>query len=148
VFDLVPPGCSKHISSIYAQLGHPQINFQSFWDVYNQLRDAVDAELLFQSSCGTFPEEQTGTPEDDPNVAELPPPESGIHENEPNVAEQPELPLSHLRPCRFGEDGVPPGRILEEGEIVISRITYTNAHISLDDGLVVTFTDDEDDEIF
>jgi hypothetical protein len=93
VFDLVPPSCNKHISSIYAQLGHPQIDFHSFWDVYNQLRDGVDEELLFRSSTGAFPEENTGIPEDDPDVAEL--------------------PLSHLRSCRFGEDGVPAGEVSE-----------------------------------
>lgn len=161
MFDLVPPSCNKHISSIYAQLGHPQINFHSFWDVYNQLRDAVDAEFLFDSSTGSaFPEERTGIPEDNPNVAEL--------------------PLSHLRSCQFGEDGVPTGQIIEEGEADrcltpsltsdlfsllrsvrascrarwggirygTSDITYTSAHISLDDDLVVDFTDDEADEIF
>ena len=93
MFDLVPPSCNKHISSVYAQLGRPQIDFHSFWDVYNQLRDGVDAELLFRSSTGAFPEEHTGIPEDDPDVAEL--------------------PLSHLRSCRFGEDGVPAGEVSE-----------------------------------
>ncbi|KAF8488655.1 hypothetical protein F5888DRAFT_1952455 [Russula emetica] len=112
VFNLVPPSCNKHISSIYAQLGHPQINFHSFWDVYNKLRDAVDAEFLFHySRTGAFPEEHTGISEDDLNVAEL--------------------PLSHLRSCQFGEDGVPAVQIIEE-----------------DDDLVVDFTDDEADEIF
>jgi len=96
VFDLVPPDCNEHISSIYSQLGHPQINFHSFWDVYNQLRDAVDAEFLFHSSTRAFPEEHTGIPEDDPNVAEL------SHSN--------------LRSCQFGEDGVPAEQIIEEGE--------------------------------
>ena len=96
MFDIVPPSCNEHISSIYAQLGHPQINFYSFWDVYNQLRDAVDAEFLIHSSTGTFSEEDTGIPEDAPNAAEL--------------------PLSHLRSCQFGEDGVPAGQIIEEGE--------------------------------
>ena len=80
---------------MYAQLGRPQINFHSFWDVYKQLRDAVDADFLFHSSTGAFPEDPTGVPEDDPNVAEL--------------------PLSHLRSCRFGEDGVPSRQIIEEG---------------------------------
>ena len=84
------------MSSIYAQLGHPQIDFNSFWDVYNQLRDAVDADFLFHSSTGAFPEEHTGVPEDDPNILEL--------------------PLSHLRSCQFGENGVPAGRVVEEGE--------------------------------
>ena len=95
MFDLVPPSCNKHISLIYAQLGHPEINFHSFWDVYNQLRDAVDAEFLFYSSTGIFPEE-TSISEDDPNVAEL--------------------PLSHLHSCRFGEGGVPAEQMIEEGE--------------------------------
>jgi hypothetical protein len=96
VFDLVPLSCNEHISSIYAQLRHPQINFESFWDVYNQLREAVDEEFLFHSSTGTFPKEYTGIPEDDPNAEEL--------------------PLSHLHSCQFGEDGVPAGQIIEEGK--------------------------------
>jgi hypothetical protein len=99
VFDLVPPSCNNHISSIYARLGHPEINFHSFWDVHNQLRDAVDAEFLFHSSTGAFPDEHTGIPKDDPDVAEAA-----------------ELPLSHLRSCQFGEDGVPAGQIIDEGE--------------------------------
>ena len=99
MFDLVPPSCNEHISTIYAQLGRPQIDFHSFWDVYNQLRDAVDAESLFRSSIGTFTEEHssTGIPEDDPSDVRL--------------------PLSHLRSCQFGEGGVPAaGQIIEEGE--------------------------------
>jgi hypothetical protein len=137
VFELVPPSCNTHISSIYAQLGQPQIDFHSFWDIYNQLRDAVDTELLFRSSTGTFAEELNGVPEHNPDVAEL--------------------PHSHLRPCRFGEDGVPAGEVAEysarlEGEGsgrsgMALDITYTSAHISLDD-LVVDFTDDSADEIF
>ena len=93
MFDLVPPSCEKHISLIYAQFGRPQINFHSFWDVYNQLRDAVDADFLFHSSTGTFPEELASIPEDDP-----------------------ERPLPHLRSCQYGEHGVPAGQIIEEGE--------------------------------
>ena len=161
MFDLVPTSCNKHISSIYAQLGHPQIDFHSFWDVYNQLRDAVDAEFLFDSSTGTFPEEHTSTPDDDPNITKL--------------------PLSHLRACQFGEDGVPAGETIEEGEadhfptpsLLLSDpflssevsehrarlreegsgmapqiLLYMSTHISLDDDLVVEFTDDEADEIY
>jgi len=160
VFDLVPPGCNKHISSIYSQLGRPQIDFDSFWDVYNQLRDAVDAEFLFHSSTGAFPEEHTGIPEDVPNVAEL--------------------QQSQLRPCQFGKDAVPAEQIIEEGEAdhclmppltsnpfsVLRRarvscraqegrirygsldITYTSAHISLDGDLSAIFTDDDADEIY
>ena len=89
----------------------------------------MDAEFLFHSSAGTFPEEHTDIPEDDPNVAEL------------------VLPLSHLRSCQFGEDGVPAGRIVE-GEAGMSYIIYTSAHIFPDDDLIVDFTDDEADEIY
>lgn len=103
MFDLVPPSCNKHISSVYAQLGRPQIDFDSFWDVYNELRDAVDAEFLFRSSTGIFPEEHAGIPEDD----------------DPNNAE---LPLSHLRPCRFNEEGVPAEQIIEEGKAPSSHL--------------------------
>ena len=131
VFDIVPPGCNKHISSIYAQLGRPQINFYLFWDVYNQLHDAVDAEFLIHSSTGVFSEEHSCIPEDDPNVTEM--------------------PLSHLHSCQFGEDGVPAGQLDEEGEAdccLTPSLAYTSAHISLDDDLVVEFTDDEADEIY
>jgi hypothetical protein len=82
VFNLVPADCNNHISSVYAQLGHPQIDFNSFWDVYNQLRDAVDVEFLFRSSTGVFPEEHLSVPK--------------VPEDNQNIAE---LPLSHLRPC-------------------------------------------------
>jgi hypothetical protein len=54
MFDLVPASCNNHISSIYAQLGHLQINFDSFWDVFNQLCEAVDEEIIFCSSSGVF----------------------------------------------------------------------------------------------
>lgn len=127
MFDLVPPTCDKHISSIYAQLGHPQIDFHSFWDVYNRLREAVDEEVLFRYSTGAFPEEHVVVIEDDPNP--------------------PELPLSHLRSCRFGEGGIPAGQIIEEGEV--DRFPHIfRAHISLDDDPEVNFTDDEVDEVF
>ena len=93
MFDLVPASCNDHISSIYAQLGHPQINFDSFWDVFNQLREAVDEGLLFRSSSGVFDDTSSS---DDPDNAQL--------------------PLSHLHSCRFGEGGIPAGRIVDEGE--------------------------------
>ncbi len=98
MFELIPASCNDHISSIYAQLGHPQINFDSFWDVYNQLREAVDEELLFRSSTGVFDD----TSSDDPDDAQL--------------------PFSHLRPCRFGEGGNPAGRIVDEGEVIVLHL--------------------------
>ena len=42
IFELIPQECDKHISSVYAKLGSPGVNFSSFWDVYNQLCNAVD----------------------------------------------------------------------------------------------------------
>jgi hypothetical protein len=89
VFDLVLTSCNNHISSIYALLGHPEINFDSFWDVYNQLCEAVDVEFLFHSSIGVFDEGHVS--EDDLNSAQL--------------------LLSNLRSCEFGEGGVPAGQI-------------------------------------
>ena len=59
----------------------------SFWDVYNQLRDAVDSEMLFESGNGAVNE--------DDDVSEVP------------DAIQP--PLQHLQPCEFGKNGIPPG---------------------------------------
>jgi hypothetical protein len=79
----------------YAQLGSPVVDFHSFWEVYNELRDAVDAEFLFQSSSGAF------------NVENL----------SPDLGPQAEVPLHHLRACEFGKDGIPAGQYTEsEGE--------------------------------
>lgn len=80
--------------SIYAELGSPALNFYSFWDVYNQLHDAVDSDFLERTSAR----------------------HESMSEDEDTV-EQP--PLSELRPCVFGENGVPAGWI-EEGEVVTS----------------------------
>ena len=91
VFDLVPPLCEEHISSIYVQLGSPGVNFHSFWDVYNQVRDAVDSDFLFQSSIGVPDEENE--PEDSELDARQGPPG-----------------LQHLQSCEFGKDGIPPMR--------------------------------------
>lgn len=111
MFDLVPPNCNTHLSSIYAQLGQPQINFHSFWDVYNQLRDAVDEELLFRCSTTAFPtpEEHTGVSGDDLNIAEL--------------------PLSHLRTCQFGEDGVPAALSGEGSGMAHRYCLYKRLHL-------------------
>jgi hypothetical protein len=71
----------------------------------------VDAEFLFHSSgTGAFPEEHTGISEDGLNVAEL--------------------PLSHLRSCQFGQDGVPAGQIIEEGKADHLRYyLYEHSHL-------------------
>jgi hypothetical protein len=42
----------------------------------------------------------------------------------------------------------PLGKLLRKVKQITSDITYTSTHISLDDDLVVDFTDDEADEIF
>lgn len=89
MFDLVPPPCEEHISSIYMQLGSPDVSYHSFWDVYNQMRDAVDSEFLFQSSIGAI---------DDPEE----------HESEDSEPDSDARPLPHLQACEFGSNGVPP----------------------------------------
>lgn len=95
VFSLVPTRCEEHISSVYAQLGGPEVGFDTFWDIYNQVRDAVDSEFLFESSIGDI-DEETSSEDSDPN--------------------QP--PLQHLRACEFGENGIPPMQY--EGEAYCS----------------------------
>ena len=67
------------------------MGFHSFWDVYNQLRDVVDSEYLFQSSIGAVDQENA------------------------LVGSNSDLPLHHLRPCRFGQDGIPALRHIERG---------------------------------
>jgi len=79
------------------------------------LRDAVDADFLFHSSTGIFPEERTGDLESG---------RSGLPEDVPNVED---LPLSQLCSCRFGEGGVPAGQIIEEGEADYCLITTSYA---------------------
>jgi hypothetical protein len=83
VFNLLPPRCEKHVHSVYVQLGSPEVSFLSFWDVYNQVRGAVDSDLLFQYSSGIGAEETTTEGRD------------------------PEPPLRNLQPCEFGRNGVP-----------------------------------------
>jgi hypothetical protein len=63
--------------------------FDSFWHVYNRLRDAVDSEFLFQSNVRVFDEANTQV----------------TQQSEDFDIDQ--RPLSHLRPCEFGKDGIP-----------------------------------------
>jgi hypothetical protein len=84
VFSLVPTQCEEHISLVYVQLGSPEVGYHSFWDVYNQLRDAVDSEMLFESSLD---------PVDEDDVSDA------LDANQP--------PLQDLEPCEFGQNGVP-----------------------------------------
>ncbi|KAH9963152.1 hypothetical protein BC827DRAFT_1266465 [Russula dissimulans] len=91
VFEIVPPVCQEHISSIYVQLGSPAVNFRSFWEVYNLLRDTVDLELLL------FTKATTDTLGDAPE------------DSDGDIAE---LPLHQLRPCEFGTNGIPAVRTI------------------------------------
>jgi hypothetical protein len=91
VFRLLPARCERHIYSVYVQLGSPEVVFHSFWDVYNQVRNAVDSDLLFQASSGIVEEE--------------------------NTSEDSEPPLPHLKPCEFGKNGIPPVQYAE-GELL------------------------------
>lgn len=75
--------------------------FDSFWDVYNRLRDAVDSEFLFQSNNGLFNEESA----------------SGDNVDR--------LPLHHLRPCEFGKDGIPDQQSVCEGEPVVCQSHFS-----------------------
>jgi hypothetical protein len=62
------------------------VSFHSFWDVYNQLRDVVDSEFLFQSS------------------------EDAVNQEDESSSE---VPLGHLRACKCGQDGIPVAKNIE-----------------------------------
>jgi hypothetical protein len=106
VFHLVPPRCGEHISTVYAELGSPGVEFQSFWQVYNQVRDAVDKDFLFEAGAGAFDEENASASE------------------EPDANQ---LPLRHLGPCEFGKNGIPAAQSTREGDqlfIVLPLLIY------------------------
>jgi hypothetical protein len=72
VFHLVPPCCEEHISSVYAELESPGVEFESFWQVYNQVHNAVDKDFLFEAATTTFDEENaSGSEELDANQLPL-----------------------------------------------------------------------------
>jgi hypothetical protein len=89
VFELVPAACEEHISTTYARLGHPVVNFDSFWQVYNQLRDAVDSDLLTSTNEDVFPNDTSES------------------HWQPEDRNRDQLPLSHLQPFEFGANGDP-----------------------------------------
>jgi len=70
-------------------LGSPEVNFDSFWHVYKQLRDAVDMD------CWATMDGSAAS--DGENMSDG----EGANANA--------LPLNHLRPCVLGENGVPAG---------------------------------------
>ena len=117
---------------IYAQLGSPGIDFHSFWDVYNQLCDTVDADLLARTSIGTFTRHGESMLED----------------------EVVQLPLSDLQPCVFGENGVPAGQLGDDGSgsgrPPLHRSFYADSWLVVypEVDFQVTYTDDEGDEIY
>ena len=88
----MPVECEEHISSVYVKLGSPRVNFYSFWDVYNQLCDAVESDLLACTTIGTSTRCGESVSED----------------------EDEQLLLSDLHPCVFGENGVPAGQLSGE----------------------------------
>ena len=96
VFRLIPAHCEEHIHLVYVQLGSPEVAFHSFWGIYNQVRDAVDSDFLFQSSSGLVEEE------------------NATQDSKSAAPERPEPPLQHLQHCEFGENGIPP--VQYEGE--------------------------------
>jgi hypothetical protein len=87
VFELVPAACEEHISATYARLGRPVVNFDSFWQVYNQLRDAVDSDVLTSTNEEVLPNDNS--------------------HQQPKDRNRDQLPLSHLQPFEFGANGDP-----------------------------------------
>lgn len=49
VFELVPPAFHEHISQLYIEIGQPEVNVDTFWDIYlhllRQLREGHDEQL-------------------------------------------------------------------------------------------------------
>jgi hypothetical protein len=133
-------GCHEHISAAYSQLGQPEVNFSTFWEVYNHLRDAVDSDILFQSATDRL---------------------ASDGENNGENSDGDQLPLSHLLPCEFGQNGVPAGKTVEvpvsstvndEGSGTHAKHFFftskTPAYCSLECSIMVEFTDDDGDELF
>ena len=74
------------------------MGFHLFWDVYNQVRNAVDSDFLFQASIGAIDEEE--------NTSE----DSDVYQR----------PLEDLRPCEFGKNGIPAGQYEGEADCMTS----------------------------
>lgn len=45
IFDLVPPPFQELVDQCYDELGRPVVTFESFWEVYRDLRDEVDTTI-------------------------------------------------------------------------------------------------------
>jgi hypothetical protein len=86
IFDLVPPIIHEHISAAYNNIGRPAVDFNSFWDVYDWLRDAADVAPLSQAAS------------------------DALEAQEPDSAGEvnPLLePYANLQRCEFGKNGIP-----------------------------------------
>jgi hypothetical protein len=46
VFQLVPPAFLKHVSSAYQTLQQPDVSFETFWDIFLELRDLVEVNAM------------------------------------------------------------------------------------------------------
>ena len=75
------------------------MEFESFWQVYNQVRDAVDEDFLFDAAAATFDDEENASASEEPDANQL--------------------PLRHLGPCEFGKNGIPAAQSTRDGEATI-----------------------------
>ena len=128
VFELVPADCEEHISSVYARLGSPEVNFLSFWQVFNLLHEAVNPD---------FRSMMDGSVSDGKNMSD-------------RGADADELPLNHLHPCVLGEGDIPPGNYDSNGESGMLhychlRFDYRLTH-DPEPTIAVEFIDDEENE--
>lgn len=45
VFQLVPPTFEFYVTSCFTEMGKPAVTFDTFWEVYNELRDLVEVAV-------------------------------------------------------------------------------------------------------
>ena len=45
VFQLVPPSFEPYVNQCFEELGKPEVDIESFWDVYRRLRDLVEVAI-------------------------------------------------------------------------------------------------------
>ena len=45
VFQLVPLDFEPYVTQCFEDLGKPEVNFKTFWDVYRELRDLVEVTV-------------------------------------------------------------------------------------------------------
>jgi hypothetical protein len=86
IFSLLPPNLQQHVSEVYVQIGSPDVSFNSFWNVYLHLQDAVDSSPLSHDIALELRSQEF------------------VHEGGENQG----LLLIELQPCEFGLNGIPP----------------------------------------